>query len=77
MPRRSHVAHAAPLGTDTKICDTVRLGILVFGRGIGTNLQRVEAAAVVMRGWYRGPALVYDALEGAARLLARANAVIE
>ena len=25
-PRRSHVAHAAPLGTDTKICDTVRLG---------------------------------------------------
>src|SRR3954470_18091634 len=24
-PRRSHVAHAAPLGTDTKICDTVRL----------------------------------------------------
>ena len=26
MPRHSHVAHAAPLGTDTKICDTVRLG---------------------------------------------------
>ena len=25
LPRRSHVAHAAPLGTDTKICDTVRL----------------------------------------------------
>jgi SRSO17 transposase len=24
-PRRSRVAHAAPLGTDTKICDTVRL----------------------------------------------------
>ena len=25
LPRHSHVAHAAPLGTDTKICDTVRL----------------------------------------------------
>ena len=25
LPRRSHVAHAAPLGTDTRICDTVRL----------------------------------------------------
>src|SRR5262249_13798623 len=24
-PRRSRVAHAAPLGTDTEICDTVRL----------------------------------------------------
>jgi hypothetical protein len=56
-----------------------------FGRGIGearsnadpTNLQMVEAAAVVMRGCYRGPALVHDALEGAARLLARADEVIE
>ena len=28
LPRRSHVAHAAPLGTDTKICDTVRLILL-------------------------------------------------
>src|SRR4029077_15129563 len=43
-PRRSRVAHAAPLGTDTEICDTVRLDRLDL------HLAEFHDARAVLKG---------------------------
>src|SRR6476620_1238833 len=54
-PRRSHVAHAAPLGTDTEICDTVRLGGAILATlhrallRLESGLAMAEIASPVLR----------------------------
>src|SRR4029077_15378910 len=46
-PRRSHVAHAAPLGTDTEICDTVRVGAFPKTKRPQTEVDQTPLVALV------------------------------
>ena len=60
MSRRCRVARAAPLqsqlGTDIKICDTVRLSVDKTVQALGPNLLRREITAAKHIVWDNPPA---------------------